>query len=111
MSLMLRLAYLQDVADSRFMTILTPFCRLFSLGNINVTSDTKFSTYLRQVYMPNATDDQIAQVAAAYPEAWADGSPFDTGLLNALTPEYKRLAAIQGDLVSGPSNQRPKDNG
>lgn len=27
------------------------------------------------------------------------GSPFDTGYMNALTPQFKRMAAIQGDLV------------
>lgn len=72
---------------------------LFSLANLNVTTDAEFSTYLQQAYIPSATAAQLAQVATAYPEDITQGSPFDTGILNALTPEYKRLAAVQGDLV------------
>ena len=35
----------------------------------------------------------------AYPADLTQGSPFGTGILNALTPQSKRLAAMQGDLV------------
>lgn len=72
---------------------------LFSLANLNVTTNAEFSTYLKQTYIPNATDAQVAQIAAAYPQDPTQGSPFGTGLANALTPQYKRLAAVQGDLV------------
>ena len=34
-----------------------------------------------------------------YPQDPTQGSPFDTGTLNALTPEFKILAAILSDLV------------
>ena len=34
-----------------------------------------------------------------YPSDITKGSPFHTGYMNALTPQYKRVAAIQGDLV------------
>lgn len=33
-----------------------------------------------------------------YPQDPAQGSPFDTGTLNVLTPEFKTMAAILGDL-------------
>ena len=36
---------------------------------------------------------------ALYPSDPAQGSPFDTGVDNALSPQYKRLAALQGDLA------------
>lgn len=55
---------------------------------------------MQQTYIPSATAAQMAEVAIAYPQDITQGSPFGTGILNALTPEYKRLAAIQGDLVS-----------
>jgi carboxylesterase type B len=32
-----------------------------------------------------------------YSQDPSEGSPFDTGLANALTPQYKRLAALVGD--------------
>jgi len=34
-----------------------------------------------------------------YPADITKGSPFDTRLLNALTPQFKRIAAFQGDGV------------
>ena len=34
-----------------------------------------------------------------YPADPAAGSPFNTGDANALTPQYKRIAALQGDYV------------
>ena len=49
--------------------------------------------------MPNATEADIDRVVDAYSSDPSEGSPFDTGDLNVLTPQYKRLAAIQGDFV------------
>ena len=34
-----------------------------------------------------------------YPQNVAQGSPYDTGTQNALTPEFKRIASILGDYV------------
>lgn len=55
--------------------------------------------YLRSNYLPSASDAQVDQVLQLYPEDPIVGSPFDTGIANAVTPQYKRLAAFQGDLV------------
>lgn len=73
--------------------------RLFSLANANITTNDELLKYLVQYYLPSGTTAQIAAIAANYPDDITQGSPFDTGILNALTPEYKRIAAIQGDLV------------
>ncbi|KAF8318770.1 alpha/beta-hydrolase [Clavulina sp. PMI_390] len=72
---------------------------LFSLANANVTTDAQFTAYINQYYLPNGTAAQLASLAAAYPQDPSQGSPFNTGSANALTPEFKRLAAVQGDLV------------
>jgi hypothetical protein len=40
--------------------------------------------------------DKLLQL---YPQDPAQGSPYDTGTQNALTPEFKRMASILGDLV------------
>jgi acetylcholinesterase len=34
-----------------------------------------------------------------YPQNVTKGSPYDTGTPNALTPEFKRIASILGDLT------------
>lgn len=49
--------------------------------------------------MPNASTTTITQLMTYYPSDPTQGSPFDTGYLNALTPQFKRIAAIQGDMV------------
>ena len=54
-------------------------------------------TYIASNYFPNATAAEIDQLLEFYPEDPAQGSPFNTGNANAVTPEFKRLAAVQGD--------------
>lgn len=48
---------------------------------------------------PNASTSELDQLLELYPQDVTQGSPFDTGHQNALTPQYKRLASIQGDLL------------
>ncbi|KAF5347396.1 hypothetical protein D9758_011254 [Tetrapyrgos nigripes] len=63
------------------------------------TTNAEFLQYIRAQYLQRATDDEISEVENAYPEDPTFGSPFDTGTNNTLSPEYKRMAAVQGDLV------------
>ncbi|KAJ7623882.1 carotenoid ester lipase precursor [Mycena polygramma] len=69
----------------------------FSFVNDNITTDDEFVSYINSNYLSKATPDQIAELALLYPDDPAQGSPFDTGLANQLTPQFKRLAAFQGD--------------
>ncbi|KAF8151883.1 sterol esterase [Mycena galopus ATCC 62051] len=71
---------------------------LFSFSNTNVTTDADFVDYVQSIYLPGGTPAQVAQIAALYPQDPALGSPFGTGSANQLTPEFKRMAAFQGDL-------------
>ncbi|KAJ6601930.1 Alpha/Beta hydrolase protein, partial [Mycena vulgaris] len=71
---------------------------LFSLSNSNITTSGETLEYMKLVWFPDASDDQIATIGTLYPDDLSMGSPFNTGILNALTPEYKRLAAFQGDV-------------
>jgi len=41
----------------------------------------------------------MRQFSTLYPADITAGLPFDTGLLNAITPQFKRIAAVQGDGV------------
>lgn len=67
------------------------------------STDDEVQTYIATMGLPNVSADQITALLNAYPNVAADGSPFDTGSLNEIEPEYKRVAALQGDLVfNGP---------
>ncbi len=45
------------------------------------------------------TDAEVAQLATLYPSDLTQGSPYGTGDTDALSPQYKRLASLQGDLI------------
>ncbi|OSC98005.1 carotenoid ester lipase precursor [Trametes coccinea BRFM310] len=72
---------------------------LFSLSTLNITTDDELRSYITTNYMPQIESKSLDDLFTAYPADITQGSPFDTGILNALTPQYKRLAAMQGDLV------------
>jgi hypothetical protein len=65
---------------------------LFSLSNSNITTSGETLEYIKQFWFADASDDQIATIGTLYPDDPSMGSPFNTGIFNALTPEYKRLA-------------------
>nr|VWO95133.1 Carboxylic ester hydrolase (EC [Ganoderma boninense] len=51
-------------------------------------------------YIDGATESDVGDLFDTdYPDDPTQGSPFGTGILYAIPPQYKRLAAIQGDLV------------
>ncbi|EIN12170.1 carotenoid ester lipase precursor [Punctularia strigosozonata HHB-11173 SS5] len=72
---------------------------LFSVALSNITTDQEFRDYVVQNYLPKISTSDLAELLTLYPSDPTQGSPFDTGALNALTPQYKRLAALQGDFV------------
>ncbi|KAI0699611.1 carotenoid ester lipase precursor [Cerioporus squamosus] len=71
---------------------------LFSLGNLNITTEQQLTDYLRTFWFPGASSSDIENILKLYPSDPAEGSPFGTGAADAFTPEYKRIAAIEGDL-------------
>ncbi|KAJ6567086.1 Alpha/Beta hydrolase protein [Mycena capillaripes] len=72
---------------------------VFSFSNENITTNIEFMEYIQSNYFPTSSPAEVAQVGILYPEDPTKGSPFDTQSANALTPEFKRLAALQGDLM------------
>ncbi|KAJ7155733.1 Alpha/Beta hydrolase protein [Mycena filopes] len=72
---------------------------LFSLSTLNITTDAEFLNYIKTLWLPLATTAQGTTLNNLYPSDVIDGSPFDTGLLNGVTPQFKRIAAFQGDAV------------
>jgi acetylcholinesterase len=72
---------------------------LFSLSSLNVTTTTELGQYLNSFMLPTAPKNQVDLLLQYYPEDVTAGCPFDTGPLNNLSVQYKRIAAIQGDIV------------
>ncbi|KAJ6554989.1 carotenoid ester lipase precursor [Mycena vulgaris] len=72
---------------------------LFSLSTLNITTDGEFLEYISTNWLPQASTAQMQTMDTLYPNDITKGSPFDVGILDALTPQFKRLAAFQGDGV------------
>ncbi|KAG6375209.1 hypothetical protein JVT61DRAFT_3421 [Boletus reticuloceps] len=61
--------------------------------------DAQLEEYLHMYWMLNACTTTIAQLMMYYPSDPSQGSPFDTGNLNVLSPQFKQITAIQGDII------------
>ncbi|KAF9041954.1 carotenoid ester lipase precursor [Hymenopellis radicata] len=72
---------------------------IFSLSQRNITTDADMKEYMQTIMFPLMAEDDIDRLMDVYPSSLEEGSPFDTGNANALTPQFKRLAALQGDFV------------
>lgn len=72
---------------------------IFALFQSNITTEEELATYLSTYFFNDASSAQIEELIATYPDITTDGSPFRTGLDNNWYPQYKRLAAILGDLT------------
>lgn len=72
---------------------------IFALFQSNITTNDELVEYLSTYYFIDATTEQIEALLATYPEDVTDGSPFRTGIFNVLYLQYKRIAALLGDLV------------
>lgn len=72
---------------------------LFALFTSNVTTDAELLEYFAAYYFADATTAQLQGLLDTYPQSVLTGSPFRTGLFNELYPQFKRIAAILGDLV------------
>ena len=73
---------------------------LFSLVQSNITTTDQLITYLTSYFPSNPNARQLVTgLVNTYPDNQSAGSPFRTGVLNTLYPQYKRLAAILGDVT------------
>ncbi|KAK2464104.1 hypothetical protein APHAL10511_003852 [Amanita phalloides] len=72
---------------------------VFALSTLNITTDYQLEIYIKTIAFPNITDDDYQRLARAYPSDVTQGSPFDTGYRNILTPQFKRIAALIGDIT------------
>ncbi|EGE00060.1 lipase [Trichophyton tonsurans CBS 112818] len=72
---------------------------LFALVQKNITTTDHLVDYFSKYFFHGATKEQLRALVDTYPDDPAAGSPFRTGNLNQLYPQFKRLAAMLGDLV------------
>ncbi|KAJ5112035.1 hypothetical protein N7532_000080 [Penicillium argentinense] len=72
---------------------------LFALFQNNITTTAQLVDYLKNIFFLDASREQIEELVAAYPDTTTNGSPFRTGIFNNWYPQYKRIAAILGDLT------------
>lgn len=49
--------------------------------------------------LPGMSNEDVDRLATLYTDDITQGSPFNTGTLNAYTPQFKRLSSVQGDLL------------
>ncbi|OCH92484.1 alpha/beta-hydrolase [Obba rivulosa] len=63
-----------------------------------ITTDDELFSYVQNELVPGISNESTTQILELYPADPSAGSPFDTGTANAITPEFKRLSAIIGDL-------------
>jgi len=61
------------------------------------STDTQLAEYLQTYWFPTAPAATIQQLLVYYPQHSTQGSPYDTGILNQLSSQFKRIASIQGD--------------
>lgn len=71
---------------------------LFSLSQTNITTTNKLIDYIHS-YFPISSRQDIADLVATYPDDPRAGSPFGSGFANQIYPQFKRLAAILGDVT------------
>ncbi|TKA74014.1 putative secreted lipase [Cryomyces minteri] len=72
---------------------------LFSLSQSNISTTDQVVQYFQTIFFNDATTAQIQALVSTYPDDPSAGSPFRTGPLNNVYPQYKRIAAILGDLT------------
>ena len=83
----------------------------------HLRTDAEFEEYIHDNYFSSVDSDDFQKVVDEYPSGGfraflrsmrilrygvkdvTQGSPYGTGTQNALTPQFKRIASIQGDLT------------
>ncbi|KZV61365.1 alpha beta-hydrolase [Peniophora sp. CONT] len=71
----------------------------FSISAANITTTSELRTYFKTYMLPNGTDAELDKMQEYYPDDPRAGCPFDTGEDNPIGGQFKRIAAIQGDVV------------
>ncbi|KAI0356737.1 alpha/beta-hydrolase, partial [Trametes cingulata] len=72
---------------------------IFCIGTFNVTTVDKFKTYVHDQWFLKVPLKNLTKLFKLYPDDPAAGFPFGTGAAKELSPQFRRIAAFQGDVV------------
>lgn len=78
---------------------LPPTLRHYLLICASPSTEEDFRTYIRQLYFQGSSETELEGLWTNYTSVPSEGSPFGTGDLNQLYPQYKRVASFIGDLI------------
>ena len=62
-------------------------------------TEADFRKYVSEIFAPKAPIEELEELWTLYPSTPSEGSPFGTGNLTIVSPQFKRMAAFQGDVV------------
>ncbi|KAL2819852.1 Alpha/Beta hydrolase protein [Aspergillus cavernicola] len=72
---------------------------LFALFQSNISTTAQVVDYFANYFFQGASRENLNQLVATYPDITTHGSPFRTSIFNNWYPQFKRIAAIVGDLT------------
>ncbi|KAA8644904.1 hypothetical protein EYZ11_010996 [Aspergillus tanneri] len=72
---------------------------LFALFQSNITTTDELVDYFGEYFFHGASRAQLQELVDMYSDIQENGSPFRTSILNNWYPQFKRLAAVLGDLT------------
>ena len=72
---------------------------IFALFQSNITTTYQLEDYFLKKFFNHASHSQIKELVGLYFDIAKNGSPFRTGLSGNWYPQFKRLAAILGDVT------------
>ncbi|KIM47455.1 hypothetical protein M413DRAFT_416182 [Hebeloma cylindrosporum] len=72
---------------------------VFALPSQNLTTEADFRKYVSNIFIPKARTADVEKLWTLYPSTPSAGSPFDTGNATVISPQFKRMAAFQGDAL------------
>lgn len=70
----------------------------FSLTLYDYDTSAKFGDLIKGL-LPDITQQELSALEQMYPDKVSAGSPFNTYFMNEIFPEYKRMAAVLGDVT------------
>ncbi|KAI1788051.1 carotenoid ester lipase [Ganoderma leucocontextum] len=71
----------------------------FAFPTLNITTDEEFLDYINSNFYSDTPRDEVAKFLELYPADPAAGAPYNSGDNYAYSPQYKRMAAFQGDFI------------
>ncbi|EGG02518.1 lipase [Melampsora larici-populina 98AG31] len=71
---------------------------ILTAGLLPLFSNGPLRDYLASTFFQKATSQEIDEVLRLYPQDPSVGSPYNTGFLNILTPIFKQVASMYGDI-------------